>query len=66
MVAPPTSALIKDVKRILPTEIDMDTKTLDMAIAKAMTLEKLLERCKKKSTALGIGTAEVKELMEGE
>lgn len=55
VLAPPESALIKEVRRVMPVGIEVDDKQLDVALAKAIRLEKALESCKKKAAKLGTG-----------
>lgn len=55
VLAPPGSALIKEVKRVMPVGIEVDDKQLDIALAKALRLETALENCRKKAAKLGTG-----------
>ena len=55
VLAPPGSALIKEVKRVMPVGIEVDDKQLDVALSKALRLESALENCRKKAAKLGTG-----------
>lgn len=55
VLAPPESALIKEVKRVMPVGIEVDDKQLDVALGKALRLESALESCRKKAAKLVMG-----------
>ncbi len=55
VLVPPGSALIRDVKRVMPVGVEVDDKQLDIALAKALRLETALESCRKKAAKLGTG-----------
>ena len=55
VLAPPGSALIKEVKRVMPVSVEVDDKQLDVALGKALRLESALESCRKKAAKLGTG-----------
>ena len=57
--------MIRDVRRVMPVSIATDTKQLDAALAKALKLEDLLDKCKKKSAAVAASIVTVKDQEEG-
>ena len=65
ILSPPGSAMIRDVRRVMPVSIETDTKQLDAALAKALKLEDLLDKCKKKSAAVAASIVTVKDQEEG-
>ena len=65
ILSPPGSAMIRDVRRVMPVSIETDTKQLDAALAKAIKLEILLEKCKEQSAAVAASIVTVKDQEEG-
>ena len=57
--------MIRDVRRVMPVSIETDTKQLDAALAKAIKLEILLEKCKEQSAAVAASIVIVKDQEEG-
>ena len=65
ILSPPGSAMIREVKRVMPISIETDTKQLDAAFEKALKLEYLLEKCKENSAAVAASIVTVKDQEEG-